>query len=162
MKQFNPLRLLILAYLQSLADSSASRYEVMTNINLLFGQIDAPYSPGAFYHETKKLAIDEMIEFNQDVISITPHGASWLKEQLTSAPLPGSIVGRIYFLSAAALLRDPDARRTAFKRMEIDMINFNHNAVNSGQSMGTVESVTDIWLPQLRTAIKRTVSEFVA
>jgi len=159
MKKFNPLRIMLLAYLQAATDGGASRYDVMTNINLFFAKIDTAYSPGAFYHETKKLIAENMIEISHDKIAATPLAHSWLKEQMTSAPLPSSILGRVYYLSAAALLQTAEDRRIAIKRIEIDMINFDQKDQPSRQSMSALASVTNTWISQLNIAVRRVASE---
>jgi DNA-binding PadR family transcriptional regulator len=162
MQKFNPLRVLLLAYLQSVDSDGSTRYEAMININQIFSEIDTPYSPGAFYHEVKKLAMDSLIEISHDRIAITQAGLSWLREQITLSPLPASITGKIYYLCAASLLRDQSERTQALKRVEIQMINNNHINANSDREAGAISLATGIWRSQLNSAIKRSILELSA
>lgn len=162
MPSFNPLRTLLLAYLHSVPDGTVSRYEAMTNINLFFSRIDKPYSPGAIYHETGKLEHERMIEIKRDKIQVSDASLNWLQSQLTTSPLPGSILGKLTFLVAASLLADKRARQSAMKRLEIDMININHNDAVNASSLGGVELATSICLSNLLLATKRSVLEIGA
>ena len=162
MQKFNPLRVLLLAYLQSVDNDGSTRYEAMININHVFSEIDTPYSPGAFYHEVKKLAAAGMINNDQEKITIAQPGLSWLSEQMSSSPLPASITGKIYYLCAASLLRDSESKLQAIRRIEINMININHISDKIGQELGALRSATNSWISQLNLAIKRFTSDLSA
>ena len=162
MQKFNPLRVLLLAYLQSVDNDGSTRYEAMININHVFSEIDTPYSPGAFYHEVKKLAAAGMINNHQERITIAQPGLSWLSEQMSSSPLPASITGKIYYLCAASLLRDSESKLQAIRRIEINMININHISDKMNQDFGALMSATNSWISQLNLAIKRFTSDLSA
>lgn len=162
MQKFNPLRVLLLAYLQSVDNDGSIRYEAMININHVFSEIDTPYSPGAFYHEVKKLAAAGMINNHQERITIAQPGLSWLSEQMSSSPLPASITGKIYYLCAASLLRDSESKLQAIRRIEINMININHISDKISQDFGALMSATNSWISQLNLAIKRFTSDLSA
>jgi hypothetical protein len=162
MPAFNPLRTLLLAYLHSVPTGTVSRYEAMTKINLFFGKVDKPYSPGAIYHETGKLERDKLIEFNQDKISPTSASLRWLQTQLTTTPLPSSILGKLTFLVAASLLADNRVRETALKRLEISMIDSNQYGTNPDPLTSDIESATNICLSNLLLAARRSVLDIGA
>ena len=162
MKNPSPLRYMSLAYLDSLPNRTASRYEVMININRFFAQLDKPYSPGAFYHEINKQAELSLININQNEISASSITREWLAKQFTTSPLPSSILGKAAFLAAAALLVDPAVRQAAIRRLEVDMIKLNHIAAGSDLDASTPEWATTTCLSNLQLGLKRAVLDISA
>ncbi len=151
-----------LAYLDSLPKQSASRYDIMININQFFAWIDKPYSPGAFYHEIKKQAELKLIIINHDSVAVTALAKDWLARQFTQSPLPDSIVGKATFLAATTLLLDPSLRQIALKRLEIEMINYNQISSSHDRGVGRLEWATNTCLSNLRTGLKKAVLEIGA
>jgi len=151
-----------LAYLGSLPEQTASRYEIMININRLFTQLDKAYSPGALYHEVKKQEELKLIIINHDNVSATALAREWLVRQFTHSPLPGSILGKATFLAATTLLLDPNLRQIAIKRLEIDMINYSQIARSNAPEIGRLEWATNTCLSNLGMGLKKSVLEIGA
>ena len=162
MEKFNPLRAILLATLQARPIEATSRYELMTISNQIFGAIDSPYSPGAIYHEAKKLLEAKMITINHESLHIAPLGADWLSALLSSEDLPGSITGRVYYLIVADLCGQPRLRQEALKRIEIEMIKIDHLTPRSEPSKTGINRALNTCLSHLAPAIQKSVIDIGA
>jgi hypothetical protein len=162
MLAFNPLRLILLATLQSRPRKKLSRYAVMIDINHIFSAIDSPYSPGAVYHEASKLKQEQMITINQSELEITASGIRWLQDQLSITPLPSSILGKAYYLIAADLVGNADIRKIALQRVEIDMIKNRQIEPKNEPVRSSSNPALNICLSNLSDALKKTVIDISA
>lgn len=162
MPEFNPLRVILLATLQSKSTESVSRYSVMIEINHIFGTMDSPYSPGAVYHETKKLLSERLIKFDQKDMQITSLGVQWLYTQLSSAALPSSILGKVYYLIAADLVKEAEIQTRALRRIEIEMIKNNHNRPSNEHTPSLTNRALTTCLIHLSAALRKSVIDLSA
>jgi hypothetical protein len=161
MNALDNLPLLTLSTLKG-QESPISRYEVMSIVNEVARQIDRPYSPGAVYHCIKQLSDKKMIDFNQDLVELSPAGDSALAAALTLAPAPSSLAKILCRILSLQLVRNPDLKREGYRRLSIEMIKNNQTNREDSQFLSDHKLATNICQRELSLALTKIILELSA
>ena len=127
MKTPSNLQLTALACLSRSPEERKTQYELMIEINQVAELVDTPYSPGTIYPSLKTLSKGKMININQEGCLIENLGYQLLENTLLTQPLPASLIGNLHRLLLANILPDKAIKAAVVKRVDIELIKFNHN-----------------------------------
>lgn len=147
--------------LSSLSDQKnpVTRYEIMQALNQAATFVDAPCSPGAIYHAIKQLLHGDMIEINQDKISISNTGRDALIEELTNSKPLKSVSANLARILQIQLIGDPSIKAKAMKKLQVELINFSQFVPNRRQLTGDYFKAINICRSEAGKALSRIVSE---
>lgn len=162
MKAPSNLQLTALACLSRSPKQRKTQYELMIDINHITELIDAPYSPGTIYPSLKALSQTKMININQGGCLIESAGYELLENALLTQPLPTSLIGNLHRLLLANILPDKAVKAAAVKRIDIELIKFNHNHQEKGQLSGANPLLPVSARQHIVTCIRRIAVDIVA
>ncbi len=161
MKPYSNLRLLLLAHLQMKTELRIdTRYQLMTITNQVMEILDTPYSPGAVYHETRKLQHEKLIEINQSFV-ITTLGEQSLHNELTQSPSPEGLVPLLVRCYVIAILTNTDTKKIAAKKLAIKMIDFNHVDKQNDSKQSDDLLALNLWRQNVSALVKKSVSQLL-
>lgn len=160
MRPQSPLSLLILSTLEP-ERAPLTKYAVMIKVNHIAGAVDSPYSPGAVYHALEKLAKENMININHNMVRIADSGIGALHQILTQDPLPSSWLGQIYRIIACHICHEPKTRQEGLRRIAIEMIK-NNQIGDTAQSSGDASAAAEQALISCRKYLGEAASKIIS
>jgi len=159
MPPIDRLHILLLSALDGQKEP-VTRYEAMNIVNKAASQIDKPYSPGAVYHAIKRLGAEKMINFNQEMISISPEGAQALESHLLHTPIPESTAALLYIVFSTCLLTNKTLQKKSLSRLQVELIKFNQyneSASVFDSKLSALNLATNICRKHISVALKKIV-----
>lgn len=156
------MRLLLLAHLQiKTGPKINTRYQLMTIINQVIEVLDAPYSPGAVYHEIKKLQLEKLIDFNHN-FRLTILGEQLLHTELTQTPPPEGLVPLLVRCHVISILTNTNVKETSAKKLVVKMIEHNHIKRKNDSLPSDNISSLNIWRHNISEQTRKLVLHFLA
>lgn len=162
MKPMHTLRLLALSNLQQQPTQNLTRYDLMTKINHAYSLLDSPYSPGAVYHEIKKLSSEKLIKIDPSGAQILPAGLQAFHTEITQGVLPKALTPLLARCFAIHSVAEARIREIGLKRLSIELINNNHISTDFEHGSDSSYLPIDFWRQFIGESSKKLILGFVA